>query len=103
MLNSKNELTQFEFNGGVFYIKYEDAFIFGPQKIYFYYQGKNKMRPKLVGKTTLANDGKNLSEANFIITIVSDMEMQITLIGEEQEPEKWSLGCDSKDIFLNKK
>lgn len=77
-------------------IQNSEAFLFGNQTIYIK-SSKNGLRSLFSSvnyTTSIANDGKNLSEDNIDVSWVNDSLAIITLTGEEQNPEKISVIFD---------
>lgn len=99
----KHTLTKVGLGNGKLIIKYTSPLApFGPHGIYFYHSEKGNTKEEFLNSTTLYNDGANLHDDNVVYTVTNKNEIYITMIGQEQQPEKWVFKYNDREVVLKK-
>lgn len=76
-----------EMETGSLEVRYQDAWVFGPHTVLFYFHDGGRSR--YLGQTELYNDGANLGDHNLGVTALGDGRWRVTLSGQEQANEQW--------------
>ena len=90
-------LTSANVGSGQLEVRCDAAFVFSSQTVRFYFKDENGVR--LLATTELANDGAQPGLENVEIVDLGQGVWQVTLNGQEQEPEIWSLHTSSLEMF----
>jgi hypothetical protein len=77
-------------------IKYQDAFVFGPQAIFVYYKKCSKKKEQLLFTTRICNDGAVLIPENNCKIDWYQNEAKLTLMGAEQTPQEFLIHFGKK-------
>ncbi len=93
-------LSKIKHDKGELTIRYSEAWSYGPNEVFFYYKQQDEVKGELINSTWVYNDGGRLSEHNLKVTLKTKDKIHFTLLGAEQEPEKWKLNYMNQSVVL---